>query len=403
MNLFFVMALLFVVLAALEALNTALVGVGILPWFNGMRWLRIHLITLGTLTEVLFGVLPTLVAYRYNVPKPSFRWEIWLTLNAGLLTLLVGIPLVNAVPIYAGGTLVFIATLLLMRQLQSLRPERGQTAVSAARKFYLMGLAFFLLGILIGTGLWFGWAEWLRIAVPLEAHIHANNWGFMSLVFAGLIVDLYPRWTGRQLAWPRSVNAIFWLMSLGALGLVLGPWTTSLAFTVPGLILHLGATLWLLLNVVKPIWGDKDAWTPGIWHLVSAHVWIIAPVLVAPLIILEVPGIPGGTVEQNAPQALIYGWLLQVGFAIIPYFFRHFLLPDEPARLGGNWISLVTVHIGGVFLWLGIFIAPARGLLNGTAYAFWTVAMLPVVWDLWQTFRRGWARVETSGAPAASD
>ena len=63
--------------------------------------------------------------------------------------------------------------------------------------------------------------------VPIEVHIHANNWGLMSLVFAGLLIDLYPQFTGRELAWPRSVKAIFWLMSWGALGLVLGPWTGS--------------------------------------------------------------------------------------------------------------------------------------------------------------------------------
>lgn len=36
------------------------------------------------------------------------RWDIWLTLNAGLLTLLVGIPLVNGALILAGGPLIFI-------------------------------------------------------------------------------------------------------------------------------------------------------------------------------------------------------------------------------------------------------------------------------------------------------
>ena len=82
---------------------------------------------------------------------------------------------------------------------------------------------------------------------------------------------------------PRSVTPIFWMMTLGALGLVLGPWFSSKAFTVPGLILHLSATIWLLLNVVKPLWGDRQAWSqPGLWHLVTAYFWILAPVLVAP-------------------------------------------------------------------------------------------------------------------------
>ena len=383
MGLYFLMALLFVALAVLQAFDASLVSLGILPWFNGMRWLRVHFITLGALTETLFGVLPWLVAQRYNLPRPRFRWDIWLALNGGILALLVGIPLVNAVPIYAGGSLIFVAVLLLMGQLWGLKEGgKGDTAVSPARKFYLMGLAYFLVGITIGTGLFFGWLSWLHIAIPLETHIHANNWGFMSLTFAGLVIDLYPRWTKRQLAVPRSITPIFWMMTLGALGLILGPWFDSLFFTVPGLVLHLSATFWLLFNVIKPLRGDRAAWTPGIWHLVSAYVWILAPIMVAPFLILGIGNLPGPAIEGNAPQALIYGWLLQVGYAILPYFFRRVLQPQAEATLGGNWLSLATSHLGGLFLWLSIFIPPVRGILQGVAYGFWVVSLIPIAIEL---------------------
>ena len=208
--------------------------------------------------------------------------------------------------------------------------ETAPSAGHAGRPFYIAGLSFFLLGIIIGTGLWFGWGEALRIQVPLEAHIHANNWGLMALVFAGLIIDTYPRWAGRPLAWPRSLPAIFWLMVFGALGLVLGPWFQSSYFTVPGLVMHLGATFWLLLNVVQPLRGQRAIWSaPGIWHLLTSYFWIIAPVMMAPLILLGVAGIPGPTIEQNAPQALIYGWVFQFGFAMLPFFFRRAFLAED--------------------------------------------------------------------------
>ncbi len=35
----------------LAALDSALTSFQILPWFNRLRWLRVHLITIGTLTE----------------------------------------------------------------------------------------------------------------------------------------------------------------------------------------------------------------------------------------------------------------------------------------------------------------------------------------------------------------
>ncbi|MEJ2748066.1 MAG: hypothetical protein P8183_09180 [Anaerolineae bacterium] len=390
MNPYFLMVILYLSLAVLSALEASFSSLHILPWFNGMKWLRIHLITLGALTETFFWLLPVVTAVRAKLPRPSFRWDIWLTLNAGILLLLIGIPLVNAVPIFAGGALVFTAVVLLIAQLSGLRPEKTTSPVNAGRKFYLAGLSYFLLGILIGTGLWFGWNEALGNKSPLEAHIHANNWGLMSLVFAGLLVDFYPKWAKRPLANPRSITPIFWLMSIGAFGLVFGPWLGATYLLVPGLILHLVATGWLLFNVIQPLRGDRAGWTTGMLHLVTSYFWLLAPVLVAPLVLLHVPGIPGPTIEANAPQALIYGWVLQFGFAIVPYFFQRVFLPDEQPILGGSRFSLAAVHVGGLLLWSSIFAAPAwKGPLFGLAYLLWTASMLPIVRDLWQMVAAG--------------
>ena len=387
MNLYFLMTFLFIAVAALGALDAALTSWTIIPWVNGLRWLRVHFITLGALTELFFGLLPLLVARQANRPKPRTRLDIWLTLNAGLLLLLAGIPIVNQALIFTGGTLIFIATLMLLQQLNQLRPANG-TEPRLARKFYIMGLSYFLLGIIVGTGLWLGWSGALAIKTPIEVHIHANNWGLMSLVFAGLLIDVYPTVTKRPFAWPNSINKIFWMMSLGALGLVLGPWFNSLYFTVPGLILHLSATVWLLLNVLKPVWGDRTQWAkPGLWHLSTAYLWFLAPVVIAPLIILQVPGFPGAGIEQNAPQALIYGWVLQFGYAIIPYFARRHFLPQAEPVLGGSWLSLGAVHLGGIFLWISIFVQSNQGLWHGLAYGMWTISIVPIAVQLWHIIR----------------
>lgn len=403
LNPYFLLALLYILLALFAALDSSLSSLNLLPWFNGLRWLRVHLITLGTLTEIIFGLLPILAAVRSGRPRPGIRWDIWLTLNAGILILLVGIPLVNVALIFAGGTLVFTATALLIRHVNELRGATVSTTPTG-RIFYLAGLAYFLLGIIVGAGLWLGWGEWLHIAVPIEVHIHANNWGFMALVFAGLLIDLYPGFAGRDLAWPRSLRPIFWMMTLSALLLVLGPWLQSTWFTVPGILLHLSATGWLLLNVIKPLQSQRRAWTPGLWHLLTSYVWIVAPVLVAPLIILKVPGFPGAGIEQNAPQALIYGWVLQFAYALLPYLFTRFFLPNEPAKLGGTWFTLFTVHMGGVFLWASIFITDYHAVLHGTAYALWAASLIPIVLDLWRIARAGWAQMESQNvAPFADD
>jgi len=405
-NPYFFTIFLYVLLAVIGALDASLVGYEIIPWVNGLRWMRVHLVTLGVMTQFIFAAAPALVALRSNQPRPQFRWDIWATLNVGMMALLYGIPLVNLAVILVGGTLIFIAATLLAVQLYQIRRQdkmviaggSASTDIHTGRKFYVAGLGYLLFGIFIGTGLWMGLPGLLRMATPVEVHIHANNWGFMSLVFAGFMVDAYPQFSGRHLAWPRSITPIFWLMVFGALGLTLGPWFESLYFTVPGLLLHLAGTIWLLLNVIKPLLGDRKAWTPGMWHLVSAYFWILAPILTAPFVILSVPGLNGHAVEANAPQALIYGWVLQVGYALLPYFVRRVVQPGQPASLGGNWFSLALVNVGSIFLWLSIFISPAYGILLGTAYALWALSLLPIARELLQTLRQGMDRLEETAS-----
>lgn len=396
---YLLMAALYLIMAVFAALDASLINLSIVPAHPGIRWLRVHFITLGVLTQVIFGLLPGLVASWANRPRPAIRWDIWLTLNTGLITLLVGIPMVNQTLIFAGGTLVFIAATLLLRHLNALRPRDMPLGKNGGRKFYIAGLSYLLLGIIVGTGLWLGWSKPLRIAVPIEVHIHANNWGFMALVFAGILVDLYPSFTGRELAWPRSITPMFWMMAAGALGLVLGPWVQNNWLSMPGLVLHLSATVWLLLNIVVPIWGDRDAWSPGMWHIVSSYAWFLAPVLIAPLIVFKVPGFPGAGIEQNAPQALIYGWVLHVGYALVPYALARAFRPGEPAALGGSWFSLITIHLGGIFLWISIFVTTYQAPLQGVAYAVWMLSALPIVRQTWRTLRAGLAQVVSDEHP----
>lgn len=387
LNPYFLMTILFMSLAALTALDNSLASFNLISAYGGIRWLRVHFITLGTLTEAAFWLMPALVAARNDQPPPKTRWSTWLTLNGGIITLLIGIPLINSTLILTGGTLVFIAVMLLIKQLADMGARPADADSGEGRPFYIAGLSYFLLGIIVGTGLWLGWGAWLRIKVPIEVHIHANSWGFMSFLFAGLLIDAYPRVTGKSFAWPRSTSAIFWLLVFGALGLVLGPWVGSNWFSVPGLLMHSAGTILLLANVIKPMLGQR--WSAGMWHLTSSYFWFFAPVLVAPLIIAKVPGFPGAGIEQNAPQALIYGWVLQFGYAILPYFFMRVFLPDEEPRLGGNRFSLVATHIGGFLFWIGIFVTDYQAVLQGSAYALWLLSLMPIVADLWSIVRRG--------------
>ena len=122
-------------------------------------------------------------------------------------------------------------------------------------------------------------------------------------------------------------------------------------------------------------------------HLVTAYVWFLMPVVVAPLIVLNAPNFPVAQFEQNGGPILVYGWMLQFSYALMPYLFNRAIKPEDPARLGGSWFSLATVHVGGVFFWLGLMFAAYQPALHGTAFAFWALSLWPVMVSLGRTVR----------------
>lgn len=385
---YLLIAFLYIMMAVLAALASSFSSLSLLPWFNGMVWLRVHFITLGLLTQIIFGVTPLLTAAYYNLPRPAIQWPVWATLNVGILLLLSGIPLLSPLLIISGGTSIFISAVLLGRQLRGMRPVSHKQA--AGRPFYLAGLAYFLLGILVGTGLFLGWAKPLQIVGnATEVHIHANIWGLMSLVFAGLLVDLYPAWTKQPLANPRAITPIFWMMTVGAFGLIFGPWFDSNYLLAPGLVLHLAAIIWLLYNIIQPLRGHKAAQTIGMAHLLTAYFWLLAPILAAPFLLRGMGTLPTAVIEQVAPQALVYVWVLQFGIAVVPYCYQRFLCHDEEASLGGSKASYLLVNLGGVALWASVFIAARQETLYAIAYLLWALALVPVVVDLWQQIKKG--------------
>ena len=398
-NPYFIMTVAYLLVGLAAALEMALVGFGVVPGFSGVNWFRVHFITLGVVTEALFGLLPRLQAARLGLERPKPRIATWLTLNAGIIALIAGIFVLNKAMIFIGGTLVFVAALLLIQQLTQMSTQAGKTT-GQGRRFYIVGLLYLLVGVIIGTGFWLGWSGPLRIMVPIEAHIHANNWGFLSLVFAGLLVDIAPRLTGKPLASDKTIDLIFWGMTLGAAGLVAGPWLGgNLIVTVPGLILHIAATVTLAFTLIRSLKTAQLTASPGAWHLILSYVWILLPVAMAPFVILKVGGVASAPVEATAPQALIYGWVLQFAFAFIPYALARFWLREEQPRLGGTWLSVLFVNLGSLFIWLSIFIQSMRDPLQGAAYTFYVIAIIPVAWTLFKQVERN---IETAEARASA-
>lgn len=402
---YFLMSLLYLSLVVLSWLASILTGLEIIPMFGSLKWLRVHLVTLGALSEITFGLVPTLVASIRRQPRPKMRWDIWLSLNAGLVLLLIGIPAITHTLIATGGALVGVATVLLIKQLLDLRPIQvpEKTSISEGRRFYITALVYLVVGGLVGTGFWLGWSKVLHIYAPIEVHVHTNLWGFTALMLAGLLVDLYPSFADRPLAWPCTVPWIYWTMTLGAFGLIAGPWLNIDLFTVIGLTLHTFGSILLLVIVIKPLLGDRHAWTPGMLHLFTSYIWFFIPVVVAPLIVARATDFPVQEISGNGGPILVFGWILQFGYALVPYLFTRFLEPDKPARLGGTWLSLATIHVGSILFWLSLFFPNVEVVTRALAYGVWILSGFPILISLWKSLHSGVQRIQSNQVARLED
>ncbi|MCB0135113.1 MAG: hypothetical protein KDD75_08390, partial [Caldilineaceae bacterium] len=106
--------------------------------------------------------------------------------------------------------------------------------------------------------------------------------------------------------------------------------------------------------------------------------------------------------EATAPQALIYGWVLQFLFAVVPYFAARWLLHAPDARLGGNWLSLLAVNGGSALIWISIFVIGYRAELQGAAYVLLAVSLVAAAWEAGAIALAALRNAEQPHAPAGA-
>lgn len=187
----------------------------------------------------------------------------------------------------------------------------------------------------------------------------------------------------------RPAASIFLLLAIGALGLTLGPWLSSGPLQAGGLALHVIGTIWLLVSLARQLRQSRGAWTAGRLHIFAAYAWLLLVALLGPVVVfLPQSTLARNTAAQGSPL-LIYGWLMQIIVAVLPYLCARAFTPQRPAVLGGSALTLVTANVGAV-LYIGGLVRPGLGsVLHGLAFAAWALTMLPVGIRLWRSVQAG--------------
>ncbi|MDE3091090.1 MAG: NnrS family protein [Chloroflexota bacterium] len=379
-NPFYLTAGLYFLLDALVLITLALVMAGVFPSFAGGTWVRVHLLTIGVVTQLILGALPGLTAAKLGTAPPSSRvtWVLWLLVNVSFVTLLMSMPAgLNGIAA-VGATGVFAAIVIMLATIYR-QVGSSSSRADAAVRLYVAGPIFFLVGILMALSMLLNWPAPGGLFGILEAHVHANVWGFLAFVVAGFLLNHVPKWTGAPLPFPSRVTLTAWLLIVGATGLVAGPWLAILPMTIAGIVIYLTGTALLLANIGGAILSARG-WTPNLAHLAIAYVWMIVPAIVAPIILFVTGKLPTGAVESAAVAGLVLGWILQIVLGALPLRLNE-ERATEPDRNGG-WFSVITLNLGVASIWLAAFLPDWASALTTIGFTLVFVGWLPPLVNL---------------------
>lgn len=376
-------------LAVVGRLGVELGAIGSLP---RLRWLTIHFVTIGGLTQALFGALPALVRSDFGAmsAKTRNRWFQWVSLNTGYPLVLLGMATGNTTTAVSGATLVLVA-------LGGLLVTVAQTSVSGDHRsrFFRTAPWFLAVGILAAFGMLLGVHGPGGYFGSIEAHVHANVWGFLALVAAGALLTVIPSTFGAELRYPRLRGVAYWGVTAGAAGLVAGPWLARHELTMGGLVVYVVGTAALLANVVGTYHAGDRTRTRRLALVLGAYLWLAFPVPWAPLVLLFPETVPGAAIEVAAIDGLVFGWMLQLAMAFLPAVAVSLgretrdigTLLDAAAGVVGrpSWLQIASVNLGMLALW-ATAMPPLAAVADSLAlggYLLVAVAWTFLLGDLW--------------------
>ncbi len=394
---FFLMAGLYLTVGLLAVVGKLAVGVGFIEPLSQLRWVMIHLVTIGAMTQALFGALPHLVnnvGSSTSRLSPRFRWSQWIALNTGYPLILFGMTTGSTLVAVTGATIVLFALALLLVTVYRISAESHGSLLS---RYYRVAPWFLVVGILAAFGML------LNVHGPggyfgsIEAHVHANVWGFLALVVAATLLQLVPALAGTELRYPRLKRVTFWGVTIGAVGLVSGPWLAMHVLTFTGLAIYVIGTIALLANIVGTTRASGYTNDARVGHIFGAYLWLIFPVPWAPLVLLFPNVVPGAPIETAAINGLVFGWMLQLAMVFLPIVIGAFEEPEgvvdvtsavESSSYAPSWMGVVSINFGMLVLWataLPMFSNVAE-MLSVAGFALIALPWTVFVVRLWQTF-----------------
>lgn len=220
------------------------------------RWLLLHLVFIGGISQLVFGASQFFVTAFLATEPPTRtlvrrQLGVW---NLGTLLVLAGVGWGWDVAAIAGASLLGVGLGLLWHSYELLKKKSLQAARWAVR-WYSAAIALFAPGVALGA--------LLAIHVPwshgslLGAHLVLNLAGWFGCAIVGTLHTFYPSLTHTQLAHPRLQQPTFFAWVSGTVALAVGFGLGSKPLTLAGWVLLLAAALLLAYNLIGSIRGTE--------------------------------------------------------------------------------------------------------------------------------------------------
>jgi hypothetical protein len=159
----------------------------------GGRWLAVHLLTLGVVTNLLAGLMPFFARTVLHAPLDDGGAPLRLALlNGGALVLLAGLPTGLRPAIAAGATAVTAAVLLLWLALRRARRTALPSRFAFVGRTYERACGAFVHAAILGAAMGLGMVPASWYAGVRLAHLHVALLGWVGLPLLATLVTLGP-------------------------------------------------------------------------------------------------------------------------------------------------------------------------------------------------------------------
>lgn len=269
-----------VVLAYALAAVVVLAADGLVP---DQRWLAIHLLLLGAVTNAVVTWSEYFAVALLRAPQPS-RGPVLarlVGLNLGVVGVLVGVVAGLAAVTLAAAAVLSLVVLGHVGSLLRIAGGALQGRFAGTVRFYVAAGVALLVGIGFGATLAVEPQDWPHAEPFHAAHVHANVLGWIGLTVLGTLFTLWPTVLRTRMV-EGVMRAAAWCLVLTSVGLataVTGFAVDAKGLASAGLAVYAAGVVAALRPFVAT-WRQKPPYDAASWSMGLAVGWLLVGVLV---------------------------------------------------------------------------------------------------------------------------